>query len=344
MGHLAKLKAISTQFWPPKPSFTSDNVTDGAHVGKVFVMTGGNSGLGFELCRMLYKGGATIYMATRSRARAEAAFQAIRDAHPTSSQPARLKFLQLLMSDLVSVRNAAAQFAEMETRLDVLWNNAGVGAYAVKYGECTAQGIELIMGINCVGALLFTELLVPQLKAASSETTPTAATTSASVSSSRVVWMSTILVDTAAPRNGVNLDRLRDGTPDRVENYATAKAALWILSREFARRHGPDGILSVAVNPGSLNTGSFRGTPPIQMMLMKLTILHKPVFGAYSMLYAGLSPDVTRENNGIFVYPWGRLIPDDAVVRQDIIEAMKPETEGGIELGAKLWAWCESNW
>ncbi|RWA09886.1 hypothetical protein EKO27_g5207 [Xylaria grammica] len=352
MGPLAKIRSISTQFWPPAPTITERDITSGLHRGKVFVVTGGSAGIGYELCKILFQGGATIYMATRSKVgtlpqfhdrtvlirsptqeRAEAAIQSIENSYPERVETGQLKFLHLDLSDLVSVREAASQFAQQETKLHVLWNNAGIGANAVKYGERTAQGSEILMGIHCVGALLFTQLLVPQLKAAADDSAP-----------SRVVWLSTILVDTSAPNNGVDFAAVDSGIEGRIANYAASKAGVWMLSREFARRHGPDGILSVTLNPGSLDAGSFNGTPRIPLLLMKLTILHKPVFGAYTMLYAGLSPDIKKENNGIFVYPWGRLVPDHAVVRQDILHAMGREEEGGLGLGKKLWQWCETRW
>ncbi|KAJ8130666.1 hypothetical protein O1611_g2964 [Lasiodiplodia mahajangana] len=334
MGPFAKIKAISTQFWPPPPTFTEPDVASGSQDGKVFMVTGGNAGLGYELCKILFRSGATIYMAARSKERAEAAIQSIKDSYPEIAQPDRLKFLHLDLSDLESVRQAARLFAEQESKLDVLWNNAGIGANAVKYGDRTVQGSEILMGIHCVAALLFAQLLLPQLKAAAAQGNTL----------SRVVWMSTVLVDTSAPKDGIELSAIDTGIESRIENYAASKAGVWILSREFARRYGQDGILSVAMNPGSLDSGSFRGTPRIPLFLMRLTILHKPVFGAYTMLYAGLSREITRENNGIFVYPWGRLVPDHAVVRQDILKAMESEEKGGKALGEKLWAWCESRW
>ncbi|KAI0150151.1 hypothetical protein GGR57DRAFT_198812 [Xylariaceae sp. FL1272] len=67
MDALAKLRAISTQFWPAKPSVTEVNIALDACVGKVFLITGGNAGPGYELCKMLFRSGATIYMATRSQ-------------------------------------------------------------------------------------------------------------------------------------------------------------------------------------------------------------------------------------------------------------------------------------
>jgi NADP-dependent 3-hydroxy acid dehydrogenase YdfG len=53
-----------TQFFPPKPTFTEENLP--SQKGKVFIVTGGNSGIGYELCKILYGSGATIYMVTRS--------------------------------------------------------------------------------------------------------------------------------------------------------------------------------------------------------------------------------------------------------------------------------------
>lgn len=61
---MASLRSLYTQLFPPKPTFTEDNVP--SQQGKVFIVTGGNSGVGFELCKILYGTGATVYMASRS--------------------------------------------------------------------------------------------------------------------------------------------------------------------------------------------------------------------------------------------------------------------------------------
>lgn len=58
-------RGLYTQLFPPKPTLTEDNVP--SQRGKVFVVTGGNSGVGYELCKILYGTGATIYMASRSQ-------------------------------------------------------------------------------------------------------------------------------------------------------------------------------------------------------------------------------------------------------------------------------------
>jgi hypothetical protein len=58
---------FKTQTWPPKPTFTEANVPPGSQTGRVFIVTGGNTGIGFELCKILFNSGATIYMASRSK-------------------------------------------------------------------------------------------------------------------------------------------------------------------------------------------------------------------------------------------------------------------------------------
>ncbi|CAJ2502782.1 Uu.00g101760.m01.CDS01 [Anthostomella pinea] len=334
---LARLRNLKTQSWPPRPTFTEANVPAGSQAGRVFMVTGGNAGIGFELCKILYPTGATIYMASRSRGKAETAIKAITESVPrTQAGRGHIKFLHLDLNDLDSVKAAAHSFAQQESKLDVLWNNAGAGANRVKLGERTAQGFEPMMGMHCVATLLFSALLTPQLKAAAAGAESTSGAT-------RIVWLASALVDSGS-KHGIDFGVLETGTSDSVQNYAASKMGSWILGREFARRHGRDGILSVALNPGNLRTGGYDGTSKLLMSVLNATMLHEPVIGAYSELFAGLSPEITMEQNGIYIIPWGRLLPDADVVRQDILSAMKPEEEGGLGYGRRFWEWCETQW
>lgn len=67
----SSLHATITQIYPPRPAFTEANVPAGSQNGRVFIITGGNAGIGFELCKILYAAGATVYMASRSEASAK---------------------------------------------------------------------------------------------------------------------------------------------------------------------------------------------------------------------------------------------------------------------------------
>ncbi|KAF5025420.1 hypothetical protein F66182_2522 [Fusarium sp. NRRL 66182] len=322
-------RALYTQPFPPAPPLTERNVP--LQHDKVFVVTGGNSGVGFELCKILYTTGATVYLTSRSEERGRRAIQEIASAEPPPQTPGVLKFLHLDLNDLGSVRAAAATFAAQETMLHVLWNNAGTGAYRVSQGARTTQGLEPMVGMHCVATLLLTTLLLPQLRIAAAQGS----------SSARVVWTSSIVTDQGSPANGIDFDTLSSGTPDRVLNYAVSKAGSWIISRELARRHGAEGIVGVAQNPGNVRGGSCEGTPAATMWVLDRFLLHPPVYGAYTELYAGLSPDVT---DGSYIIPWGRMRSDDECPRKDVVHAMLPEEDGGLDYSRKLWDWCEQQW
>ncbi|TKW57146.1 putative oxidoreductase [Colletotrichum tanaceti] len=330
---LAAFRNWRTQFYPPKPTFTEEHV--GPQNGRVFIVTGGNAGVGFELVKMLYATGATIYMASRSEERAEKAIEKITSAASKLENPGSVKFLHLDLNDLDTVKSAAASFARREPKLDVLWNNAGTGGLALPVGSRTRQGMEPMVGMHCVAAQLFMHLLLPQLRAA----VPGSPTGSV-----RVVWTSSFLADSLAPANGVDFAILDEGTDDGVRNYAQSKAGNWLLGREMATRYGTEGIVSVTQNPGNLKAGSYAGTPALALRLLELFLLHETRLGGCTELYAGLSPDISLENNGAYVIPWGRVRPDEDCPRKDIVDAMRPEAEGGSSYAQRFWDWCEEQW
>ncbi|KAI1406631.1 hypothetical protein F4819DRAFT_439804 [Hypoxylon fuscum] len=335
---LSLYKSYFSQYYPPKATFTEADLTPGSQNGRVFIVTGGNTGIGFELCKLLITTGATIYMASRSKEKAEAAIKTISDSVPLDT-PGRgqIKFLHLDLNDLQVVQSAAKEFARQESKLDVLWNNAGIGANAVTYGARTAQGFEPFIGTHCVATLLFTELLRPLLQAA-------AAASSATPGATRVLWLTSNMVDTNAPPGGVDFAVLDRGYADGATSYAVSKAGTWMLAREFATRHGANGVLSLVVNPGVVRAGSYAGTPWAVLAVLNVVMLHDTVYGAYTELYAGLSPEVRPQDYVNVILPWGRVCPVDLVWRPDIAEAMKPEDEGGLGYARKLWEWCEEQW
>ncbi|KAF4912434.1 putative oxidoreductase [Colletotrichum viniferum] len=329
---LASLRNLRSQWFPPAPTFTEDNVPP--QDGRVFIVTGGNAGVGFELVKMLYTTGATIYMASRSKERAEKAIETITTASPAPKRPGRIKILLLDLNDLESVKSAAASFAQQETKLDVLWNNAGTGGYGVKPGATTVQGFQAMIGMHCIAAQLFTHLLIPHLRAAA---------TTAPKGSVRVVWTSSFLGEGGTPTNGIDFATLESGTPDLVQNYAVSKLGNWMLGREMAVRYRADGIVSVAQNPGNIRAGSYAGTPGWVMMLLG-PLMYETKLGGCTELYAGLSPEVSLETSGCYVIPFGRIRADEDCPRKDLLNAMKSEAEGGLGYAAKFWDWCEEQW
>lgn len=224
------LDALSQAF-PPKPKFTETNVPD--LTGKVTIVTGANTGVGREIAQVLYSKNATVWVAARSTEKGEAAIEGIKKQHPESK--GTLKFLKLDLADLTTIGTSAKSFLEAESRLDILFNNAGV--MTPPDGSKTVQGYELQLGVNCLGHFLFTKYLTPLLQKTAK---------SAPKDSVRVIWVSSSAADVLAPKNGFERDNLDYHEPrNLVFKYATSKAGNFYHNTEFARRFKDDGIVSV---------------------------------------------------------------------------------------------------
>lgn len=213
---------------------------------------------------MVYKHNAKVYIAARSEDKSTAAIASIKQQYPKSK--GQLIFLHLDLGDLTTIPKSAEQFLRQESRLDVLWLNAGV--MVPPAGSKTTQGYELQLGTNNIGHFLFTKLLHPVLK-------NTAA--SAPRNSVRVIWVSSSAIDVAP--SGVidftNMDYKRD---ERAwTKYGRSKAGNVLHAVEFARRTESEGIVSVvsiwiirlvvitncvqSLNPGNLATDLQRSMP-----------------------------------------------------------------------------------
>lgn len=214
-----------------KAALTEQNLPD--QTGKVFIVTGGNAGVGKELAQILYSRNAKIYVASRSESKALAAIDEIKQKHTTSK--GELHFLHLDLNDLRSVRVAAADFLSRERILHVLWNNAGV--MIPPQGSLTAQKYELQLGTNNVAPFLFTKLLTPVLLG-TAKSSPAGAV--------RVIWVASSAADRFPPEGGVDMSNL-DYKNDKGawHKYGVSKAGNILHAKEYAKRYGQDGILSV---------------------------------------------------------------------------------------------------
>ena len=128
--------------------------------GKVAVVTGANTGIGYETALRLAQEGATVVLAGRSLAKLTDAAERIRAQLPFSTVEVEV----LDLASLESVRKFAAAFLARHGTLDALINNAGVSAIPER--RETADGIEQILQVNFLGHFLLTSLLMPALRAA----------------------------------------------------------------------------------------------------------------------------------------------------------------------------------
>ncbi|KAH9206604.1 short-chain dehydrogenase [Leptodontidium sp. 2 PMI_412] len=299
-------------FFPPKPTLTEKTLPDQS--GKVFIVTGGASGLGFELVNILHARNGKVYLAGRSEAKALAAIEAIEAKHPKST--GQILFLHLDLNDLTTIRKSADEFLAKEKRLDVLFNNAGV--MVPPQGSKTVQGYELQLGTNNLAPFLFTTLLIPLMVS-------TAKT--ALKDSVRVVWVSSSAVITA-PKPAVDFDNMDYRKEEGIwAKYSRSKAGLVIYAAEMARRTSGQGIISVSLDPGFFKTNLQRSTPTIERVFFGW-LSSSPVNGACTELFAGLDKSVTEGHNGGWIAPYGRLVP----ARKDLVDP---------EIGKAYWEWSE---
>jgi len=256
--------------------------------GRTALVTGANSGIGFETARVLAARGAHVVLACRSADKARAALDVIRATQP---EP-RIEFLPLDLSDLDSVRAAAAQFAARHRALDILCNNAGVmGSPAI---QRTKQGFEMQLGTNHLGHFALTGLLLERLQAAA---TP------------RVVAVSSI-----AHRATRALD-LEDHAFERAryrhfEAYARSKLATLQFALELNRRAQAAGLRlrAAAAHPGYSATNITSATTngsAVKGFFVQVGnsfLGMSPLKGALPTLYAATSPAI---QGGEFVGPSG---------------------------------------
>ena len=148
--HRPRLSRITV----PAEAWSLDDIGD--QTGRVALVTGANSGIGFETARALADHGAHVVLACRDLEKARRAADKLENDLDQSS----IELLALDLSDLVSVRRAAEQFLAEHARLDLLINNAGV--MGTPYRQ-TADGFELQMATNHLGHFALTGLLLDRL-------------------------------------------------------------------------------------------------------------------------------------------------------------------------------------
>ena len=241
--------------------FTEADVPDQS--GKCFIVTGANTGLGFETSRVLATRGARVLLACRDRGKAEAAMSQIRRTAPR----AELCFLPLDQADLDSVR-AAAEQASNEPRVDVLVNNAGVMTPPLMR---TKQGFELQFGVNHLGCLALTALLLPKL--AETEGARVVVTSSIAHRNAKIDW------------DDLNAER----SYDRFGRYAASKLANALFFFELDRRLRTAGspVMAVGCHPGSAATDLGRHMGPLQILLPLVRLaLNTAAMGAWPTLQA----------------------------------------------------------
>ena len=124
MASQQKISTLSALF-PPSPKLTAANLP--SQKGKVIIITGAASGVGFQLAKILYLAGGTVYIAARSVSRCEGAIgQILSETTGHGKSSGKLGSMVVDLADLATVKPAVESFLKKEERLDVLVHNAAV--------------------------------------------------------------------------------------------------------------------------------------------------------------------------------------------------------------------------
>ena len=210
--------------------------------GKTFIVTGANTGVGFEIARVLAAKGARVLLGCRARARAQEAIGRIKRITPNAD----LVWLPLDLGDLDSVRTAA-EIAAKEPRIDALINNAGIMNPPLTR---TKQGFEAQFGVNHLGVFALTSLLLPKL---------------AETPGSRVVVTSSV----AHLKATIDWDDLNaDKSYSKTDRYGASKLANALFFFELDRRlrAAKSPVTAIGVHPGVASTSLGRHMGLIQIV------------------------------------------------------------------------------
>ena len=255
-----------TQRW------TENDVPD--QTGRVAIITGSNTGLGFDNARALAGRGAKVVMAVRDTAKGEAAAAKIRSITPGAD----IAVHKLDLGSLASVRQAAAELAAAYPRIDLLINNAGV-MYPPK--QTTSDGFELQFGTNHLGHFALTGLLLPNLLP---------------VDGSRVVVVASIAHNIRAK---IDFDDLQweKRRYDRVASYGQSKLANLLFTYDLQRRlaAAKAKTIAVAAHPGVAATELVRHVPGASLpgvSWLSGKLLNTSELGALATLRAATDPSV----------------------------------------------------
>ncbi|KAI9570103.1 hypothetical protein HD554DRAFT_2087070 [Boletus coccyginus] len=305
--------SLLREVYPPSPDFTAESIPDLS--GKVALITGANAGIGKETARVLLTKNAKVWIACRNVSKGEAA---LRELEELTGQNAHLLILDL--SNLRSIKQSVEEFLRRESRLHILFNNAGVLQPPIDM--VTDDGYDLQFGTNVLGHFYLTKLLLPTL-----------------VSTARSSPEGNVrVVNTASAAHWfgkLQFETFMDGPKRRADHtfrlYAQSKTGNITFSAELHRRYHDQGIVSTALHPGIIRTELTRHCTSFLQRIIPFVAHAFPVwdvsYGALTQLYAGTAPDAARLG-GQYLVPWARIGTPGAETRDP-------------QLGKELWTWLE---
>lgn len=256
--------------------------------GKTVIVTGANTGIGYEAAKQLVKQGARVIMACRDPKRGQAALDKLRTEVPEGASRASLKLLDVSLME--SVRKFAKDILNEETKIDVLINNAGL---TMSTKQMTSEGLELVFATNHFGHFLLTNLLIDNLRANQARVV--------NVSSLAHSWSKGLDCDNLCAEKGWDVKTI----------YGDSKLANVLFTRELARREDSK-LVCASVHPGFVMTEFFRTeNVPDLIVAVFLSLMSfvnifglrpykTPFEGAQTTLYCATEPGLEKHSGSYF--------------------------------------------
>jgi NAD(P)-dependent dehydrogenase (short-subunit alcohol dehydrogenase family) len=298
----------------PKPDWSLKDMPPQG--GRTFVVTGGTSGMGYEIAKALAGAGARVVIAARNPQRGSEIIDRIRKDSPG----AQVQFEAVDLADLSSVRALSKRLITTLPRIDGLINNAAVMAPPAR--STTPDGLEMQLATNYVGHFVLTTELMPLLRKSDSP---------------RVVTMSSVAVHGAS----INFDDLQSTRSyDAFAAYGQSKLACLIFAFELQKRSVSEGwgIQSIAAHPGIAVTELVARGPGLdsergRMWAQRRDQFHTAAQGALPALYAATAPEAVA---GAYYGPTGAQ-----ELKGPLGLATVPAAAKDAATGARLWVVTE---
>ena len=272
---------------------------------RTFFVTGANSGIGRAMVEALAARGGHVVLAARSEQRTRPVLDGIRAQRPSAA----VEFLHVDVSDLASVRRAAATYLATGRPLDVLVNNAGVGGT----NGLSADGFDLTYATNHIGPFLLTSLLLPAIERAPQ---------------GRIVNVSSIGHMQVKRIDWTLLERRTEPRKSGFLDYGITKLMNILHAKELARRLASTPVTTYALHPGGVKSNIWRALPaPVQWGIKLFLISNEE--GARTQLYCATAPELAGVSGRYYdksrEVPPSRLAEDPALARE-----LWTRTEGAI--------------
>ncbi|KAH7400280.1 hypothetical protein BKA64DRAFT_622930 [Cadophora sp. MPI-SDFR-AT-0126] len=293
--------------------------------GKVYLVTGGNNGIGKYTVYHLAKHNARVYLCARSKDKANGAIAELKQW--AKRDDLDIQFLLLDLLDLSSVKSVAQEFLSKETQLHGLVNNGGIMAVP---DALSKDGFESQFATNYLSHYLLTYLLTPILLETAAKS-PAGTVRIVNVASSN---------HAKAPAGGIDFQDINMRNPkyDPWVKYGQSKLANVLHAKALNKRFKDKGIWAASLHPGIVDTGlmsnvqmpgiSILSSRPAVFLMRGVGFLMKADEGSWTQLFAVASPQFTAELSGTYLEP--------------LVKTGKLSADGErADLAEKLWDWTE---